>query len=388
MKDSYDVIIVGAGPAGSTAARYAAKGGADVLVLEKDREVGVPVRCGEAVDHEGIVQFIEPDKKFVAAEIRSFKLVAPNGKTVKPKIDGVGYVLDRKVFDYELARIAADEGAEVITKAYVDGLLKDDGAVKGVTVQYHGDHLSIKSKIVIGADGVESRVGRWAGIDTTVSMHDMESAAQVTAANIDVEEDTCYFYFGQKYAPGGYLWVFPKGNNTANIGLGVAADESKKKHALKFLDEFMQEKYPHASILTKLAGGVPCAESLEKMTAPGLMLVGDAAHQVNPVSGGGIISGMIGGKIAGQIAAEVSRSGDMELLPRYEKEWKNSLGGRHDRYYKIKKVIYKFRDSDLNSIADVITKLPEDQQTLGNLFKQAVIKHPMLIVDVMKLFFS
>lgn len=388
MKDSYDVIIVGAGPAGSTAARYAAKGGADVLVLEKDREVGVPVQCGEAVDHEGIVQFIEPDKKFVAAEIRNFKLVAPNGKTVKPKIEGVGYVLDRKVFDYELARIAADEGAEVITKAYVNGLMKDDGVVKGVTIQYHGDRLSIKSKIVIGADGVESRVGRWAGIDTTVTMHDMESAAQVTAANVNVEEDTCYFYFGQRYAPGGYLWIFPKGNRTANIGLGIAADESKKKHALKFLDEFMQEKYPHASILTKLAGGVPCAESLEKMTAPGLMLVGDAAHQVNPVSGGGIISGMIGGRIAGQIAAEIIRSSDTSLLSRYENEWKNSLGGRHDRYYKIKKVIYKFRDSDLNSIADEITKLPEDQQTLGNLFKQAVIRHPMLIVDVMKLFFS
>ncbi|MFZ1080874.1 MAG: NAD(P)/FAD-dependent oxidoreductase [Candidatus Kryptoniota bacterium] len=388
MKDSYDVIVVGAGPAGATAARFAANGGAKVLVLEKDREVGVPVRCGEAVDHEGLVQFLQPNKKFVAAEIRNFKLVAPNGKVVKPNIEGVGYVLDRKVFDYELARIAADEGAEVVTKAYVDGVTRDDGTVTGISVQYHGERLTIKSKIVIGADGVESRVGRWAGIDTTVSMHDMESAAQVTAANIDVEDDTCYFYFGQKYAPGGYLWIFPKGNKTANIGLGVAADESKKKHALRFLDEFMQETFPEASILTKLAGGVPCAESLEKMTLPGLMLVGDAAHQVNPVSGGGIISGMIGGKIAGMVAAEIVRQNEMSLMAHYEKEWKDSLGSRHDRYYKIKKVIYKFKDNDLNSIADEITKLPETQQTLGNLFKQAVIKHPTLIIDVMKLFFA
>ncbi len=388
MKDSYDVIVVGAGPAGATAARFAANGGAKVLVLEKDREVGVPVRCGEAVDHEGLVQFLQPNKKFVAAEIRNFKLVAPNGKVVKPNIEGVGYVLDRKVFDYELARIAADEGAEVVTKAYVDGVTRDDGTVTGISVQYHGERLTIKSKIVIGADGVESRVGRWAGIDTTVSMHDMESAAQVTAANINVEDDTCYFYFGQKYAPGGYLWIFPKGNKTANIGLGVAADESKKKHALRFLDEFMQETFPEASILTKLAGGVPCAESLEKMTLPGLMLVGDAAHQVNPVSGGGIISGMIGGKIAGMVAAEIVRQNEMSLMAHYEKEWKDSLGSRHDRYYKIKKVIYKFKDNDLNSIADEITKLPETQQTLGNLFKQAVIKHPTLIIDVMKLFFA
>jgi digeranylgeranylglycerophospholipid reductase len=388
MRDSYDVVVVGAGPSGSTAARYAAMNGAKVLVLEKDREVGVPVRCGEAVDHEGLIQFLQPDKKFIAAEIRNFKLVAPNGKVVKPNIEGVGYILDRKVFDYELARIAADEGAEVITKAYVDGITRNDGTVSGVSVQYHGEQLLIKSKIVIGADGVESRVGRWAGIDTTVSMHDMESAAQVTAANIDVEDDTCYFYFGQRYAPGGYLWIFPKGNKTANIGLGVAADESKKKHALRFLDEFMQENFPDASILTKLAGGVPCAESLEKMTANGLMLVGDAAHQVNPVSGGGIISGMIGGRIAGKIAAQIVAQNNMSLMEDYEKEWKGSLGDRHDRYYKIKKVIYKFRDNDLDSIADAITKLPEAQQTLGNLFKQAVIKHPSLIVDVMKLFFS
>lgn len=388
MKDSYDVIIVGGGPAGSTAARYAATGGAKVLLLEKDREIGVPVRCGEAVDHEGLAPFLEPDMKFVAAEIRNFKLIAPNGKTVKPNIEGLGYVLDRKVFDYELARIAADEGTEVVTKAYVDGVTRNDGTVTGVTVQYHGERLTLKSKIVIGADGVESRVGRWAGIDTTVSMHDMESAAQVTAANIDVEQDTCYFYFGEKYAPGGYLWVFPKGNKTANIGLAVAADRGKQKHALKFLDEFMEEKFPHASVLTKLAGGVPCAETLDKTTLPGLMLVGDAAHQVNPVSGGGIISGMIAGKMAGTVAAEIVRKNDMRLLQKYEKEWQDSLGARHHRYYKIKKVIYKFKDDDLNSIAAEISKLPESQQTLGALFKQAVIKHPALIIDVMKLFFS
>jgi digeranylgeranylglycerophospholipid reductase len=388
MNDSYDVIIVGGGPAGTTAARYAAMGGAKVLVLEKDREIGVPVRCGEAVDHEGLAPFIEPDKKFVAAEIRNFKLIAPDGTAVKPNIEGVGYVLDRKVFDYELARIAADEGAEIVTKAYVDGIERNDSSVTGVTAQYHGRQLKLKSKVVIGADGVESRVGRWAGIDTTVSMHDMESAAQVTAANVDVEQDTCYFYFGEKYAPGGYLWVFPKGNKTANIGLAVAADRSKQKHALKFLEEFMDEMFPHASVLTKLAGGVPCAETLDKITMPGLMLIGDAAHQVNPVSGGGIISGMIAGKMAGTVAARIVKENDMGLLGDYEKEWQESLGTRHHRYYKIKKVIYKFRDSELNSIAAEISKLPENEQSLGALFKQAVLKHPTLILDVMKLFFS
>ena len=116
----------------------------------------------------------------------------------------------------------------------------------------------------------------------------MESCAQVTAANININEDTCYFYFGRDVAPEGYLWVFPKGNGTANIGIGVSGLTGKKKSAQKYLDEFLQREYPDAPTLTRVAGGDPCSITLEKITAPGIMLAGDAARQVNPLSGGGI----------------------------------------------------------------------------------------------------
>ena len=181
IKQEYDIIAVGAGPAGSTATRFAAATGASVLMLEKDRDVGYPVRCGEAVSHEGVVQFIEPDSKWIAATVKRFRLVAPNEKEVVPNLDGIGYVLERKIFDYEVAKLAAREGAEVVTKAYVYDLLKNsDGIIVGVKALIKDQKVEIRSRIVIGADGVESRVGKWAGIDTTCSIHDMESCAQMT----------------------------------------------------------------------------------------------------------------------------------------------------------------------------------------------------------------
>ena len=160
LKDQYDVIVIGAGPAGSTAARYAAAGGASVLMLEKDRDIGYPVRCGEAASHEGVVQFIQPDSKWIAATVNRFKLVAPNGKYIVPKLDGTAYVLERRIFDYEIAKLAANEGTEIITKAYVYDLLKNvDGEAIGVKMLFKEKPIQISAKVVIGADGVESRVG-------------------------------------------------------------------------------------------------------------------------------------------------------------------------------------------------------------------------------------
>jgi len=160
MRTSYDVIVVGAGPAGSTAARYAAEGGASVLVLEKDRDVGYPVRCGEAVSHEGVVQFIDPDPKWIAATVTKFRLVAPNGRSVVPRLDGIGYVLERRMFDYELARLATRKGAEVVTKAYAYDLSRSpDGVPNGVRVLSENELLAAQGQRVHtgGSDPLNQR---------------------------------------------------------------------------------------------------------------------------------------------------------------------------------------------------------------------------------------
>ncbi len=389
MKSEYDIIVVGAGPAGSTAARYASAGGASVLMLEKDRDVGYPVRCGEAVSHEGLIQFLEPNPKFIASTVTKFRLVAPNGKEVVPRLDGVGYVLERRMFDYELAKIAASEGVEVVTKAYVYDLLRNTkGEACGVRALIKDEKIEIQGKVVIGADGVESRVGKWAGIDTTCHIRDMESCAQMTISGIEVDEDILDFYFGDQVSPGGYLWVFPKGKNSANVGIGISVECAKKRSAIRYLKDFVDQKFPGAAVLTHIAGGVPCAKTCDTIVKNNVMLVGDAAHQVNPTSGGGIISGMIGGMLAGEVAADAVRKEDFSILSDYQKQWHKRLGWRHEIFYNIKEGISRFTDETLNTIAESALKLPEHKRTLGGIFRTALWNQPSLLLDVARVFVS
>ena len=386
MKNEYDVVVVGAGPAGSMAARFAAEKGVSVLILEKDRDVGCPVRCGEAISKAGVEEFIPSNEKWINARISKFSLNAPDGTECIIEFGDAGYVLERRIFDYELAKTAANAGAEILTRAYVNGLLFSNDKVSGVKFEHRGEQKEVTAKVVIAADGVESRVGRWAGIKTYIDFRDMESCAQVTAANINVNADTLYFYFGKDVAPQGYFWVFPKGGNSANIGLGVSGLVGKKKSALSFLNEFMDKHYPGAPILTSIAGGVPSTSTLEKISAPGILLVGDAARQVNPLSGGGIASGMIGGSIAGRIAAEAVRTNKIEHILSYDKAWRDRLGKRHETFNRIKEGIYNFSDDKFNNIAHSFNKIPKDNRTLGRVFTVALINNPSLLMDVAKVF--
>jgi len=386
MKNEYDVIVVGGGPAGSMAARFAAEQGVSVIMLEKDRDIGYPVRCGEAVSKAGIEEFIEPDNVFISTTINNFAMISPDGTEVVIPLEQTGYILERRIFDYELAKQAASYGVEIITRAYVNGLIIENEKVCGVKFEYNGEQHEMRSKVVIAADGVESRVGRWAGIKTHIHFRDMESCTQVTAANIDVNSNTLYFYFGKDVAPEGYFWIFPKRNKSANIGLGVSGVIGKKVSSQIYLNKFMTEHYPNAPILTKIAGGVPSAITLEKISAPGIILVGDAARQVNPLSGGGIVSGMIGGKIGGTIVGEAIKKNDLDFILTYDKVWDNRLGKRHEIFGRIKDTIYNLSDEKYNCIAHDISKVPMEKRTLENVFKIALFNKPSLLIDIAKVF--
>ena len=131
-------------------------------------------------------------------------------------------------------------------------------------------------------------------------------------------------YVGSKYAPGGYLWIFPKGDGKANIGLGISGKYSKSKSAQKYLDEFMMDNFPQVSILTTVCGGVPCPKPMINPINDGIMLVGDAAHQINPMTGGGIASGMSGGKIGG----------DWDILDKLILSFSSSIRLNNNELYK------------------------------------------------------
>jgi digeranylgeranylglycerophospholipid reductase len=376
MKVRYDVIVVGAGPAGSTCARYAAAQGASVLVLEKDRDVGMPVRCGEAVSNRSLEKIVDIDPRWIAATIKRFRLISPNGHIVEPDLGGYGYVLERRLFDYDLARLAVEAGADLHTKSYVDGLLENGEGWSGVTLTWKGERREVHGRIIVGADGVESRVGKWAGIDTTTHMRDMETCAQMTLSNVDLEDDACEFYFGNETAPMGYLWVFPKGNGMANVGVGISGMASKNRAAIRYLQDFVARRFPGSGVLTTVAGGVPCAVTVEQIVKDNIVLVGDAAHQVNPMSGGGITSGMFGGKMAGEAIARALREDDLSLLQEYPRQWEKEIGAKHRTYHKMKSAVYKFPDETLDDIAVNVLKLKPEKRTIWGVFRTALRHQP------------
>ncbi|MCD4817718.1 MAG: NAD(P)/FAD-dependent oxidoreductase [Candidatus Cloacimonetes bacterium] len=387
-KSKYDVVVIGAGPTGSTAARFAAENGASVLILERDREPGIPVRCAEGVSHAGLIRFIEPDPKWIAAKIEVAKLISPNGEVAYMHQNGTGYVLERRIFDTELCNIACSKGAELLTKADAIGLIFENEKIIGVKYKYLGEIKEVFCNIVIGADGIESRVGRWAGIKTDLALEDVDTCVQYTMTNINLDEEACEFYFGQNVSPGGYLWVFPKSKTTANVGIGIAGHLAEKKGPKEYLDEFIEKRFPNGKINYTVFGGVPTAATLKEIVKDNIMLVGDAARQVNPITGGGIIQGMVAAKICGIIAGEAVQNSKFEkkFLKKYRKEWDKELGNNQKVMFSLKEKFMCMTDERFNNLVKFCNSVPQEEFTTAALFKRAVKDDPKLVLDIAKAF--
>ncbi len=382
MKDAYEVIVIGAGPGGSIAATTLAESDVDVLLIEKRQEIGSPIRCAEGVGKEGITEFIDPDPRWIAAEIKGFRLYAPNGMPVEIRGLGDGCVLERKIFDRELASRAADAGADVMAKTGAVGLYMEDGEVRGVHINHLGEEALVRSRIVIAADGVESQVARWAGLRTVPKLRDIDTAVQYLMSDLEIDPEVCEFYFGQEVAPGGYVWVFPKGDRMANVGIGISGNNSYPKTAHQYLQEFIDRRFPRNAILSVMAGAIPTGATVRKMVTDGLMVVGDAAHHTNPLSGGGIVNAMKAGKLAAEVAIKALEVGDCseKTLQVYEKRWHRSVGKSLKRYYRIKEAAMRLSDQDMNEAAKVLSKLDMEDISLRRVFLTVFRNNPKLLL--------
>lgn len=385
----YDAVIVGGGPAGSVTARFAAEAGAKVLIVERRAEIGVPVLCGEGIsqriDNWGMLE----GKKWIASTMDGAKIFSPDGTmvTLSKEIAGdeTGYVVYRDIFDQELARKAAQAGADIRLKTKAVGLLKKNDKISGVKVQEFDETYDIEADIVVGADGVESKVGHWAGLDTIVKPRDLETCVQYTLTNVDYNTDYCEFYLGKEIAPGGYVWIFPKGKGTYNVGIGILASLSKPGKAKQLLDRFIagRPELQKGEPLRVIAGAVPVAKPV-RTVADNLLLVGDAARHADAITGGGLTTSLQGGKIAGDVIGQAVEHHifDEDFLSSYEKQWKAEFGKKLLRDYMVKEIMLDFDDKTLNMLADSLKNYKFEEFSTLSLVKALVLKHPTLLMKL------
>jgi digeranylgeranylglycerophospholipid reductase len=380
---SVDLLVVGAGPGGCVAA-WEAKAAApalDVLLVERDRAIGAPVRCAEGVGGRGLREFMDPDgADWVARTITKVVLLAPDGTRVEVANDAVGYILDRTRFEPALADQARRAGAEIAIRTEVTGLERQGD---GWLARLEGPHGSeaVAARVVIGADGVEGMVGRWAGLDTRVASRDMESCAQYVVSGIDIDPDAIVIQFADRWAPGGYAWVFPKGERSANVGLGVVMLQSDGRSARQYLDDYVAHYFPRGTVTGLTVGGVIIGTTARRIVTDGLMLVGDAAHMINPLSGAGIVNAMKAGRLAARHAAAAIAARDTSAgrLQRYHDEWMALLGDEHPRYRRLKDALGRLGDDFLDALARTVNAIPAEKRTLGRIFAHALVRHPQLL---------
>ena len=310
---SYDVIVAGAGPAGSTAARAAAERGCRVLLLDRRRRVGLPVQCAEFVPR-WIAREIPLSPSSIVQTIETLVTHLPDGSTHEMK--NPGYMLDRGLFDRGLAAEAALTGADVAVETHAVGL-----APGGLVVERRGERQLLKGRLIVGADGVRSLLARLAGrppLRTTVALQ-VEVAFAGPCDHVHVFFDPAW--------EAGYGWLFPKGR-TANVGVGVIPSLAPRlsQHLDQLLQRLVRERLLSSiAVLGKTGGSIPC--SVASRTVFGnLLLAGDAAGQAHPVTGAGILNAVLAGKLAGRVAAEAALGGDSGHLARYETEWREAFG--------------------------------------------------------------
>ncbi len=387
----WDMVIVGGGPGGSMTARDAARAGLDVLMIEKRQEIGTPVRCGEGIAKIWLDEVgIEPNNKWIALEVNGARIVAPNGQyvdlTEEMAGNETGFVVHRDIFDKTLAEDAVRAGAKTMLKCSATGVLKnEEGYVVGVKAKHWGKELELRAPVVIGADGFESQVGRWAGINTKLKASDVNTCLQYELVGIDIDKFFNEFHIGSM-APGGYVWIFNKSEDSANVGIGINLGMVKEKAEVKkYLDNFIasQPRLVKGQNVETVAGAVSVGMPLESVTTDGMMLVGDAARMIDPLTGGGVANACIAGQEAARVAKEAHDAGDFskEFFKSYERAWRAKIEEQLFRNYVAKEKLLELSDDTINKVIDALQGYKIDRITTADILRMVQERYPEIMKE-------
>ncbi len=340
---SCDVLVVGAGPAGSTVGKIVAETGADVVLIDRRKEVGTPVQCGEYLPWQ-VARKTEIEDGIASQNIICMHTHMPDGDVVETESNG--YIINRNRFDQFLAKKAVTSGAELLMETEAVAFQKNN--VKAVQDK---KEIKIITKIIVGADGPKSTVGRWIHATNKELVHAMQHVMPLTE---EMRSTEIYF---RGYIPMGYGWVFPKGK-VANVGVGVdpKLGITPKTALTQFIDELTKKDVIEKDILGSTGGLIPANGLLPKIHQENIVLVGDAAGQCHPITGAGVPNAIMCGELAGQVVSEAVASNDLEKLSEYPEECVELIGDTLKRAVEKRKFLYPYWNKSDTELSNALRK--------------------------------
>jgi geranylgeranyl reductase family protein len=337
----YDIVIVGVGPAGCKVGELTAKNGLKVLILEEHPEIGVPMHCSGLVSHR-IFELSKVSRKIIVNKVRKARFYSSNNY-IELKSKKNVYVIDRGKFDKELARKAESSGAEIKTSTkFLD--YKRDKILRLKT-----DKGIFQTKLLVGADGPNSTVAK----STKLKLPDNKLVGVQATVKSNYKADTVEMWFDHNISPEFFGWVIPENKNWARVGLATS------KNVMKCLDSFFLKKFNRKIEVKKILAGTIRYGLIDSSVSNRILLVGDAAAQLKPFSGGGIVYGLISAEIAAQacIKSLKEEKYDKEFLKEnYDDVWKQKLNWPINKGLLYSKVIHSLSENQLSFLFSFLNK--------------------------------